>query len=256
MNPIVSIVMPAYNRAKYIGKAIESVQAQTLTQWELIIVDDASIDATAAIAQSYADKDNRIRLIRNEHNSGISVTRNRGVGAGKAQYIAMLDSDDVWLDPIKLQKQIDFLNSHADQKYGLVGTGIVVIDDQDKEGQKIVYAGEDDRIRRRILSRNPIVQSSVVFTRQAYDTAGGYDPRCVVAEDLDLWLRIGLTHKFAVLPIHATGYRVHGGSISKQKKMRMAMTCLKLVAKYGHKYPNALMGWIIGLGRLVKAAIV
>lgn len=113
--PRVSIIMPAYNAQAYIGQAIESALAQTFPDWELIVVDDCSTDDTAACVQSYSDS--RIRYLKNEKNSGAAQSRNRAIEAGRGEYVAFLDSDDVWL-PFKLEAQIRQLDAGASISYG------------------------------------------------------------------------------------------------------------------------------------------
>lgn len=103
--PLVSVIMPAYNAEKYIGEAIASVCAQTYENWELLILDDGSGDRTAEIAQAYAQLDARIRVLRNPQNMGAAKTRNRGFDIAKGEWIALLDSDDVWHSD-KLEKQL------------------------------------------------------------------------------------------------------------------------------------------------------
>ena len=105
--PVISISMPAYNVEKYIGEAIESILAQTFTDWELIIVDDCSKDKTLAIASEYAAKDSRIRIIKRNENSGsVRLPRLDGVMAAHGTYICAIDSDDA-IEPEYLQKMID-----------------------------------------------------------------------------------------------------------------------------------------------------
>lgn len=108
---LVSIIMPAYNSAKYIAESIESIQAQTYRNWELLIVDDCSIDDTVEIIREYASKDKRINLSQNIKNSGAAVSRNHALQLAKGKWIAFLDSDDVWL-PEKLEKQIAFMKAN------------------------------------------------------------------------------------------------------------------------------------------------
>lgn len=110
MNELVSIIMPSYNTAKFISETIESVLAQTYTNWELIIVDDCSTDDTDAVVRPYL-ADGRIRYIKNEKNSGAAVSRNRALREAKGKWIAFLDSDDLWL-PEKLEKQIAFMEKN------------------------------------------------------------------------------------------------------------------------------------------------
>ena len=110
MSELVSIIMPSYNTAEYIKESIDSVLAQTYTNWELIIVDDCSTDNTDAVIALFEDK--RIRYFKNERNSGAAVSRNRALREAKGRYIAFLDSDDLWV-PEKLEKQIDFIKRNG-----------------------------------------------------------------------------------------------------------------------------------------------
>lgn len=104
--PLVSVIMPAYNAAPFLEEAISSVISQTISEWELFVIDDCSSDDTFRIACALADKDSRIHVLRNDVNSGVAKTRNRGIDMAKGQYIAFLDSDDRW-HPEKLEQQID-----------------------------------------------------------------------------------------------------------------------------------------------------
>lgn len=109
MEKLVSVIMPSYNTADYIGETIESVMQQTYQNWELIIVDDCSTDNTDDIVAAY--KDARIRYLKNQKNSGAAVSRNRAIKEAKGTYIAFLDSDDLWVAH-KLEKQIRFMEEH------------------------------------------------------------------------------------------------------------------------------------------------
>lgn len=110
LEPLVSVIMPAYNTEKYIEASIRSVISQTYTNWELIIVDDCSSDGTEDIIRSFMG-DSRIKLLKNEKNGGAAVSRNYALREAKGKWIAFLDSDDVWL-PEKLEKQIDFMSKN------------------------------------------------------------------------------------------------------------------------------------------------
>ena len=109
MNELVSVIMPSYNTASYISDSIKSVLAQTYSNWELIIVDDCSTDNTDAIVAGF--KDARIKFFKNIKNSGAALTRNRALREANGEWIAFLDSDDIWL-PEKLEKQIEFMKSN------------------------------------------------------------------------------------------------------------------------------------------------
>lgn len=106
--PLVSVIMPAYNAARFIEEAIRSVMAQTMTNWELLVIDDGSSDETARIAEALAAEDGRIRFLRNKENMGVARTRNRGFDLCRGSYVALLDSDDVWY-PEKLERQLECL---------------------------------------------------------------------------------------------------------------------------------------------------
>lgn len=110
MNETVSIIMPSYNTARFITETVESVLAQSYTDWELIIVDDCSTDNTDEVAAGFTDP--RIRYLKNEKNSGAAVSRNRALREAKGRYIAFLDSDDVWL-PEKLERQLAFMQENG-----------------------------------------------------------------------------------------------------------------------------------------------
>lgn len=109
MDELVSIIMPSYNTAKFISETIESVLAQTYSNWELIIVDDCSTDNTDEVVKSFLS-DDRIKYIKNEKNSGAAVSRNRALREAKGKWVAFLDSDDLWF-PEKLEKQISFMKN-------------------------------------------------------------------------------------------------------------------------------------------------
>ena len=101
--PLVSVIMPAYNAERFIEAAVRSVMAQTVTDWELLILDDGSKDNTAAVAAKMASEDDRIRFLPNEANMGVARTRNRGFELCRGRFVALLDSDDIWL-PEKLEQ--------------------------------------------------------------------------------------------------------------------------------------------------------
>lgn len=111
MSLLISIVTPNYNCAKFIAQTINSVLAQTYTNWEMLIVDDCSTDGSYEIALDYAKKDSRIKVFRNEKNSGAAVSRNRAIKESKGEYLAFLDSDDLW-KPEKLKTQLVFMQKN------------------------------------------------------------------------------------------------------------------------------------------------
>ncbi|HEY9185076.1 MAG TPA: glycosyltransferase family 2 protein [Salegentibacter sp.] len=108
---LVSVVMPAYNSEEFITAAIQSVKEQTYSNWELLVIDDASEDKTSAIVKELTREDHRIKLLRNEENQGAGISRNKGISQAKGAYIAFLDADDLW-KPHKLQTQLEFMQKN------------------------------------------------------------------------------------------------------------------------------------------------
>lgn len=138
MEDIVSIIMPTYKCGRFIKKSIRSVQAQTFSNWELIIVDDCSGDDTISIVQEFNKKDDRISLYQNTSNSGAAVSRNTALKHAKGRWIAFLDSDDLW-EPTKLEKQIKFMEENG---YAFSYHKYIEIDEQDKE-LGVLVSGKD-----------------------------------------------------------------------------------------------------------------
>lgn len=110
LTPLISIITPAYNAEKFIGETIKSVQQQTYQNWELIIVDDCSKDYTSVLVNDYVKEDHRIRLIKAPQNGGVAKARNIGLENAKGDYIAFVDSDDLWM-PEKLEKQLAYMQA-------------------------------------------------------------------------------------------------------------------------------------------------
>lgn len=155
-----SVVMPAYNSEKYIAEAIESVIKQTYKNWELIIVNDASQDATEKIIKTYQEKDKRIKLISLTNNQGVANARNTAIQNSEGRYIAFLDADDIW-QKNKLQKQIQILNnSNTDISY----TTYLMIDEA---GQIIKERSVKETLKLKdLLKENSIIFSSMVCKKE------------------------------------------------------------------------------------------
>lgn len=181
--PMVSVIMPAYNAERYIEAAIRSVMAQTYTNWELIVIDDCSKDATVDIVERLALEDERITLLRNEENQGVAKTRNRGLDLCKGSYVALLDSDDFWF-PEKLEQQLLMAQR--------TGAGVVYCSYgiMDASGKK---SCEDFIVPKRTdfeasLTKSVISCSTAFLSRPIVD-AYRFDSQ-YYHEDLAFWLRI------------------------------------------------------------------
>lgn len=245
--PKISIITITYNRAKFLPEAIESVLAQTFKDWELLIVDDCSMDNTKEVTEKYVAKDSRIKYFRNEVNLKISKSRNRGLDLAQGKYVAMLDSDDVWCDNEKLEKQYNFLENKAG--YALMGGGVIIVDENGKEIKRYLSPIGNRDLKRNILVKNPFAQSSIMYPRQVALDLGGYDINLSGIEDYDLWLRIGKKYKIANLHDYVLKYRIHGSNISLTDRARLMERNLFLVNRYKNYYPNY---WKAVLRRIIR----
>jgi len=253
---IVSIILPTYNGARYIADAIESVQAQIFPQWELLVIDDGSTDNTLTIVQELALKDSRVIYLKNDHNLGIQKTLNRGLHVARGKYIARIDDDDQWIETKKLEKQVEFLDTHPD--YVLVGTGVVMIDEENKELVRYLLPESDRDIRKKILGKNCFVHSSVLFKKEAALQFGGYDETQATrhVEDYDLWLKLGTDGKFANLSIYATQFMLREGGLSSRNKIEQFKKNIRLAKKYKKNYPRYWSAIIRSWVRIVLYGLV
>ncbi|MDP4978304.1 MAG: glycosyltransferase [Desulfobacterales bacterium] len=183
-DPLVSIIIPTYNRAWIVRDAIDSVLGQTYADFELIVVDDGSTDRTPQILDAYGD---RLRVIR-QANQGVSAARNRGIGASSGPLIALLDSDDIWL-PGKLSVQVDFFRKNPAAL--ICQTEEIWI----RNGLR-VNPGKRHRkpsgvIFERSLDLCLVSPSAVMVRRALLEVVGLFDENLPACEDYDLWLRVG-----------------------------------------------------------------
>lgn len=205
-SPSVSVVIPTYNRARFIGAAVASIRAQTYPCHEIVIVDDGSRDDTAAVVAALGDG---IRYI-GQDNAGPSAARNRGIQEARGDLVAFLDTDDRWL-PDKLMLQVQAMQ--RDPAIALVCADMAI---EDGEGQRLVDSNFAKRgmlpmferlggaaipnAPRLLLQVNFVNTSTVLARRELLQSLGGFDRRLRYGEDLELWLRIAARHAIACVP--------------------------------------------------------
>jgi glycosyltransferase involved in cell wall biosynthesis len=182
MDPLVTVLLPVYNAADFVRESVDSVLAQTFTDFELLIINDGSKDGCTEILRSYTDP--RITLVEQE-NMGLIKTLNKGLQLARGKYVARFDADDVCY-PERLQEQVDFLEANPD--YVLIGSEA---DYMDEEGNplftyKFKYY-EDEEIRNAGFMICPVIHSAAMFIKDAVIKAGGYDDHAVTFEDHLLW---------------------------------------------------------------------
>lgn len=197
--PRISIIVPVFNRADVLGRAVKSAQAQTVGDWEMVIVDDGSTDGSADVAEQFAAGDSRIRVIRLERNGGANAARVRAIRESTGEWIAPLDSDDEWL-PHRLESQfrvIEEWKSSGRGEPGVVYTWVRIIWINGTE--TIVEEGTDGDVYVALLARFFGWTSSLLIRRDIYERAGGFDANSKLADEYDFSLRASRLCSYAVV---------------------------------------------------------
>jgi len=213
-NPTVSVIIPAFNRANYICKAIDSVLDQTYQDFEIVVIDDGSTDDTKKRLERYK---NKIRYFF-QKNKGISAARNAGIKRAKGTIIALLDSDD-WWDKRKLELQLKFADEHPD--WGLIDTFCIAVG----EDEKIIYKRGDikkgDCFNEFINCNTLNSTSSVIIKKDVLDKVGGFDPAFIGQEDYHMWIKIAEISKIYTFKKYMVYYFHHPGNISGSTDLMM-----------------------------------
>ncbi len=234
--PLVSVVMPAYNAEEYIGEAIESILAQTYKDFEFIIVDDGSKDRTKEIINEYTKKDNRIKVFVQEKNLGISAALNRGISEAKGKYIVRMDTDD-YSYPTRIETQVNFMETHP--KVVVSGAAIQICDEKLNLLHVRTYNPTDKAIRKNIFKYNPFAHPATIWRKEELITAGVYNKDLCDVEDYDLYFRVGKLGEFYNLNDILLKYRQSSKGISQTKAKRQQKLTLyiriKAIFEYGYK---------------------
>lgn len=219
--PLISVIMPAYNSENTIGRAIESVLSQTYKNLELIVIDDNSTDKTAEIAESYSKADSRVILLRNPRNLGVALSRNIGCRNAKGEFLAFIDSDDVWFED-KLDRQLRFM-----QKTGcdLSYTSYSYINPCDKPTKtERVYKVPETVSYHKLLKEN-VIGCSTVMIKASSITGHEFNPE-FAHEDYALWLDLA-----------RSGKTMHG--------IKEVLTCYSFGGRSSNKFKAARDRWAV-----------
>lgn len=238
-NPKVSIITPAYNTERYVGDAIESILSQTFTDFEYIIIDDCSKDATWDIIQDYVKKDSRIIALRNEKNLGIAGNRNKGLREAKGKYVVWQDSDDISL-PQRVEHQYQFMEVNPGM--GIVGGYLQFFNEYGDTGIR-KYKPDDVSLRRKIFRYSPVGQPGAMVRKKCFDEIGEFDLRYPPAEDLDISFRIGSKYTFANLQEVVIKYRENSNSATFTKLKTIELNTMIIRKKYSKGY-GYTMSWV------------
>ncbi len=215
--PKVSVIMAAYNSDKYIEEAILSILNQTLKDFELIIVDDCSTDNVPEIIKKYQELDPRIITVRNETNSGLTISWNRGIKLAKTDYVLMMDSDDIAY-PNRLETQYNFMEQNPNVP--LIGSGVELMDENGHVFKRRIGLTDPDEIKFRILLRNPFVHPSTIYRRGVFEEMGGYNKKYENSEDYALFSAITEKYRPVCIPQILLKYRQNHQSITRLSKSR------------------------------------
>lgn len=194
-----SVVIPLYNKAPYVAKAIESVLAQTYTDYELVIMDDGSKDDSFEIARKTIEGHGHCHLYR-QKNAGVSMARNNGVAVSQGKYLCFLDADD-WWEPAFLEEMSELIDAYPEA--GIYGTNYTIVNDT-RHKTRVASVGVDEGFIKGYINYcqvyaktlyMPLCSSAVCIPRRVFDAVGGFNPQLRMSEDFDLWARIALDYK-------------------------------------------------------------
>lgn len=221
--PVISVIMPAYNAEKYIAASIESVLNQTFKDFELIILDDASLDKTKEIVLSYAENDTRIVYVEKQSNHGPATLRNEGIRLAKGTFIALNDADDL-SETTRFEKQLAVFNTQPN--VAVCGSWILNFGDN-MEAYVFKAPQNPIEIKLTFLSYDCLANSSAMFRKSCVENLE-YQKEFVPAEDYKLWSEVIVKNDFYIIQEALVRYRQHENNISKTKADNLAISDLKI----------------------------
>ena len=217
--PKVSVIIPTYNRANYVGEAIESVLAQTYQDYEIIVVDDGSTDNTREVVQKYSD---RMKYLYQD-NRGEPGGRNTGILVSQGEYLVFLDSDDL-LMPTKLEEQVAFLDSNPE--IGVVYSDTYLCDETGRllglQSDIVSHRLQSGNIFEELLRGGFIPINSAMVRRACLDDVGLFDEARPMSPDWELWLRVAQRYNFAYQNWPLAVYRIHSAMVSRDSQTRIS----------------------------------
>jgi glycosyltransferase involved in cell wall biosynthesis len=212
MPPLVSVIIPAYNAAQYIGETLQSVMQQTINDFEIVIVDDGATDNQKEVITAFVEKDSRVKYIYQSH-QGVSAARNTGFRNSQGKFIAFLDSDDVWL-PKNLEVKLKKLER---ENIGLVHSDASVIDAHSNDVDTTLTGMEGELLDELLLWRGTQIPgpSSILMKRQVIDLVGLFDENLSTAADKEFFFRVAAKFRIGRIEQTTWKYRVHTNNMHK-----------------------------------------
>ncbi|MCB0002661.1 MAG: glycosyltransferase family 2 protein, partial [Anaerolineae bacterium] len=225
--PVVSVILPAFNAARYIHAAINSILVQTFTDFELIVIDDGSTDDTYRIVLGFTDS--RMRVLRNSTNLGLVKSLNRGVDAARSGLLARMDADDC-SEPDRLAIQVEWMQRNP--RLGVLGSYYETFDERHFVLDTVTLPVTDAEVRYNLYGKTHcFCHPAVLMRRQALKEAGGYRDEWFPAEDLELWLRMLENWHGANVPQVLHRLRRHDSSVTSQNARKQAQLVIAAVTE-------------------------
>ncbi len=237
---LISIHILARNSEKTLPFTLEGILKQENVTFEIIFINDGSTDRTLKIIEDFKLKNSQIActIITNAINLGITKSRNIALKNSKGEYIAVCDSDDIWIDNLKLSKQLSEIKKDAN--YIAIGTQMNIINSDKKILKQTNYKIEDREIRKEFLFKNQIGHSTVLFKKNEQF----YDESLYIWEDYDFFLKLGLLGKIKNINEVTTNYLYNPKKYTAQEKNKLNKTELEIIRKYKKEYPNFYIGFL------------
>jgi len=220
MTPLLSVVMPVRNGARWLNEAIDSIVEQTFPGFELLAIDDGSTDESPEILNDRARRDDRIRTLR-QSSLGLSAALNYGLAEARGSLLARLDADDC-AAPRRLERQIQVLSGNPD--IGLLGSWAERIDERGRPRGSLKPETHPEKLAEILTRSNPFVHSSIVFRIEIVRRLGGYRAAFEGAEDYDLWLRMSEVTRIANVAEPLVQYRRHRASVTARRAIRQSFS--------------------------------
>ena len=233
----VSVLLPVYNAASTLKESINSVIEQTFSDWELIVINDGSIDNTEEIIKSYSDS--RIKYVKNETNKGLIYTLNRGISLAKGKYIARMDADDICYFE-RFEKQVAFMDNNPDVI--ICGTQIEYFGTKSSNYKKLIFPLKDMQLKEMLATSTCFAHPSVMIKKSVLDDSGIlYNMNYKNAEDYGLWVDLASYGKYANLKEVLLRYRVSDTQISQPSNPQTIKSVLACRKKYLLTYLDEIL---------------
>jgi glycosyltransferase involved in cell wall biosynthesis len=236
--PLVSVILLTIDRPQFIEAAIQSVVNQSYSTWELIVLHDGPDSRIEPVVAKFSSHDSRVQYIHRENIGNIASGLNCAIRRSRGEFIAILDDDDAWIEPKKLERQVAALLS--DVALMAIGGGAVVVDSAGREVMRYRRSIDPEACARRALLANPLIHSTVLYRRDAAERVGLYDEGLAGYQDWDLFLKIMRIGKVANLEGFFATYRVWDGGGTSRHVLANAWSALRIVNRHGRYYRGYL----------------